>query len=309
MDIALMIEGQDGLTWSRWRRLARAAEALGFAGLFRSDHFTNPNPPNKASLELWVSLTWLADNTERIEFGPLVTPMSFRHPVFTARKGKDIDALSEGRFTLGVGGGWQQREHEMFGFPLLKGDGRFDRFEEGVEVIHKLLRVEGPVSFDGEYFQLSEAELLPRLPDRARPPLLIGGNGRQRTLPLVARYADEWNGVFIQADEYEALNHHLDDLLAQSNRPLESVRRSVMTNILFAITPQELAKKAAGRGRKLADFEDGPEIFGVGDEVITKIDRYRQAGAQRIMLQWLEQDDLDGLQALAEIVLPEFHDS
>jgi alkanesulfonate monooxygenase SsuD/methylene tetrahydromethanopterin reductase-like flavin-dependent oxidoreductase (luciferase family) len=119
MDIALMIEGQEGLTWDRWMKIAHAAEALGFAGLYRSDHFTIPHHRHDDSLELWTSLTWLASHTQRIEFGPLVAPVSFRHPVFIARMGKDVDTLSGGRLTLGVGGGWQDLEHEMFGFPLL----------------------------------------------------------------------------------------------------------------------------------------------------------------------------------------------
>src|SRR5512141_2707618 len=119
MEIAIMIEGQDGLNWPRWMRLVRAVEDLGFAGLYRSDHFTNAQGPEKDSLELWLSLTWLAANTRRIEFGPLVTPVSFRHPVFTARWGLQVDDLSNGRLRLGVGAGWQQREHHAFGFDLL----------------------------------------------------------------------------------------------------------------------------------------------------------------------------------------------
>ncbi len=115
MDIAIMLEGQNGLNWTNFKRIARAVEDLGFAGLYRSDHFTNADPPDKDSLELWISLTWLAGNTSRIEFGPLVTPVSFRDPVFTARMAKDVDDLSGERLHLGVGAGWQEREHEMFG--------------------------------------------------------------------------------------------------------------------------------------------------------------------------------------------------
>jgi alkanesulfonate monooxygenase SsuD/methylene tetrahydromethanopterin reductase-like flavin-dependent oxidoreductase (luciferase family) len=83
-EVAIMIEGQDGISWRRWRRLARAAEDLGFSGLYRSDHFTNTTGPYFDALELWASLTWLADNTSRIEFGPLVSPVSFRHLVVIA---------------------------------------------------------------------------------------------------------------------------------------------------------------------------------------------------------------------------------
>ena len=116
MDIAIMIEGQNGLNWPRWKNIVQLVEELGFAGLYRSDHFTNAEPPDIDSLDLWVSFTWLADNTKRIEFGPLVAPFSFRHPVHTARMASAIDDLSNGRFTLGLGAGWQDREHEKFGF-------------------------------------------------------------------------------------------------------------------------------------------------------------------------------------------------
>ena len=113
-DIAIMIEGQNGLTWPRWQRIARTVEDAGFAGLFRSDHYTNARPPDLESLELWTSLTWLAGNTRRIEFGPLVTPFSFREPTMTARMAAAVDDLSEGRLS------WAQapagrREHHNFG--------------------------------------------------------------------------------------------------------------------------------------------------------------------------------------------------
>jgi alkanesulfonate monooxygenase SsuD/methylene tetrahydromethanopterin reductase-like flavin-dependent oxidoreductase (luciferase family) len=162
MDIAIMIEGQNGLNWARWRNLAAAVEDLGFAGLYRSDHFTNASPPDKESLELWVSLTWLASHTRRIEFGSLVSPVSFRSPALTARMAAAVDDLSGSRLTLGLGAGWQEREHSLFGYDLLDLKARFDRFEEGLQVITLLLKEDAPVSFSGKYFQLCEALLLPR---------------------------------------------------------------------------------------------------------------------------------------------------
>jgi alkanesulfonate monooxygenase SsuD/methylene tetrahydromethanopterin reductase-like flavin-dependent oxidoreductase (luciferase family) len=110
-EVAIMIEGQDGLDWPRWQRLARTVEDSGYAGLFRSDHFTNPTGPKLDALELWSSLTWLADNTNSIEFGPLVSPVSFRHPVITAWTASTVDSLAGGRLRLGIGAGWQEREH------------------------------------------------------------------------------------------------------------------------------------------------------------------------------------------------------
>ena len=151
LEIALMIEGQYGLTWPRWQRIVRMAEDLGFAGLYRSAHLTGSEPPDQESLELWTSLTWLASNTQRIEFGPLVTPFSFRHPVHTARMASAVDDLSNGRLVLGLGAGWNEREHHLFGFELLGPKPRFDRFEEGMEVGTRLLQSDQPVTFDGQY--------------------------------------------------------------------------------------------------------------------------------------------------------------
>src|SRR5512133_3962851 len=145
LEIAVMIEGQNGLTWPRWQNIVRLAEDAGFAGLFRSDHFTNSNPPDLDSLELWTSLTWLASHTKRIEFGPLVTPFSFRHPVHTARMASAVNDLSGGRLVLGMGAGWNEREHTLFGFDLLDVDARFDRYRDGMEVVTRLLPSDSPV--------------------------------------------------------------------------------------------------------------------------------------------------------------------
>ncbi|MCC6945515.1 MAG: LLM class flavin-dependent oxidoreductase, partial [Thermomicrobiales bacterium] len=146
MDIAIMIEGQDGLNWERWKRHARMAEDLGFAGLYRSDHFANADGPHLDALEMWISLAYLAAETKRIEFGPMVSPVSFRNPVVTAWSAGAVDDLSGGRLHLGLGAGWNVREHSEFGFPLLDLDARFQRYEEGVQVILTLMRSDEPAA-------------------------------------------------------------------------------------------------------------------------------------------------------------------
>ncbi|GAG15132.1 unnamed protein product, partial [marine sediment metagenome] len=218
LEVAIFLEGQNGLNWPRWQRMAEAVEALGFVGLYRSDHFTNMNPPDKDSLDLWISLAWLASHTDRIEFGPLVSPVSFRHPAFTARMAAAVDDLSGGRLILGLGAGWQAREHTNYGFDLLEINDRFERFEEGLEVVKLLLNRDQDSDFDGQYFQLQEGILLPRPQRAGGPPILIGGNGRKRTLPLTARYATEWNALMTPPEEFSALNKHLDGLLAEHSR-------------------------------------------------------------------------------------------
>jgi F420-dependent oxidoreductase-like protein len=301
MDIAIMIEGQDGLNWPRWQRITRAVEELGFAGLYRSDHFTNAGPPDKDSLELWLSLAWLASHTRRIEFGPLVTPVSFRHPAFTARIAAQLDDLSGGRLTLGVGAGWQEREHTAFGFDLLSMAERMDRFEEGLEVMIRLLRSDAPVSYAGRYYRLHEAVLLPRPQRPGGPPILIGGNGPQRTLPLVARYADEWNAVYIPPVRFVELSARLDILLAEQNRPANAVRRSLMTGLVFGRDESELSAKL--QGRDPAALRERGVIVGAPSAVVDQLGELAQAGVQRVMLQWLALDDLDGLEALADVTL------
>src|SRR3712207_1686434 len=248
-EVAIMIEGQGGIDWPRWRRLTRTVEDSGYAGLYRSDHFTNPTGPVLDALELWASLTWLADNTERIEFGPLVSPVSFRHPVITAWQASAVDSLAGGRLRLGIGAGWQEREHDAFGFDLLDTDRRFARFEEGLEVVTRLLRSEEPVSFEGEFYRLGDALLMPRSPRPGGPPIVIGGNGRRRTLPLAARYADEWNAVFITADEFERLDASLNELLDEAGRAPDRVRRTLMTRAVFGRTEADVGRKLDGVSR------------------------------------------------------------
>jgi F420-dependent oxidoreductase-like protein len=308
MDIAIMIEGQDGLNWQRWERLARAVEDLGFAGLYRSDHFTNPDGPTKDSLELWVSLTWLAAHTERIDFGPLVTPPGFRHPVFTARYGLHVNELSGDRLHLGLGAGWQEREHEMFGLPLLEVGPRFDRFKESVEVIDLLTRSDEPVSYEGEYYQLEDAILEPR---PTPPKLLIGGNGENKTLRYVAQHADMWNAVYITPADFARKGEILDGYLEEEGRPADSVHRSMMTGLWFA-TEEAPLKERIDEHPNFDSKEQVRErgvVVGVGEEILPQLAELNEAGCQRVMLQWLAQDDLDGLEALANVVLPEYPSS
>ncbi len=303
IEIALMVEGQNGLNWPRWQKLARAVEELGFAGLYRSDHFTNANLPDLDSLELWTSLTWLASHTSRIEFGPLVSPVSFRHPTMTARIASAIDDLSGGRLHLGMGAGWQEREHTNFGWDLLGVKERFARFEEGLEVVSRLLNSEVPVEFSGKYYHLNDAILLPRPARPGGPPLLIGGNGPKLTLPLVARYAKEWNAVYIPPAQIRELNTQLDDLLSAQGRTPGDVRRSLMTGLFFGYTDEEVTQRAASRNTTPDEIRARGVVYGTASQIVDQLDAIAEAGIYRVMLQWLDLDDLDRLQAFAKAVL------
>ena len=309
LEIAIMIEGQNGLNWKRWQDIAQAVEDLGYAGLYRSDHFTNANPPDLDSLELWVSLTWLASHTRRIEFGPLVTPVSFRHPALTARMAAAVDDLSGGRLTIGLGAGWQVREHAKFGFDLLELPERFKRFEEGLIVVTGLLCSDKPVSFQGNYFHLEQAVLLPRPARPGGPPILIGGNGLRYTLPLAAKFADEWNGVFINAGEYAHRNQRLNQFLADYGRPPEDVKRSVMVGCVYGKDPAQVELKVLQRSQGNSNTQElrkNGNVVGTASEIAAQMAQYQDAGAQRVMLQWLELDDMEGLEEMARVILPQF---
>ena len=302
IELAIMVEGQNGLNWPRWQRLVTAVEDLGFAGLYRSDHYTNASPPDLDSLELWVSLTWLAANTQRIAFGPLVTPVSFRQPTMTARMATAVDDLSHGRLTLGLGAGWQEREHTHYGWDLLDVPGRFARFEEGLEIITRLLQSAEPVDFSGVYYQLHEAVLLPRPQRPGGPPILIGGNGPKRTLPLAAKYAQEWNAVYISAAEFAAKNRMLDELLAANGRIPSDVRRSLMTRVEMG-DEAALAQKFAGSRLTMDELRARGLVLGTPEHIVAQLGQLAEAGVQRVMLQWLDLDDVDGLEVLARDVL------
>jgi alkanesulfonate monooxygenase SsuD/methylene tetrahydromethanopterin reductase-like flavin-dependent oxidoreductase (luciferase family) len=258
------------------------------------------------SLELWVSLTWLASHTQHIQFGSLVSPLPFRHPTMTARMATAVDDLSGGRLVLGLGAGWQEREHTHFGFSLLDIKERFRRFEEGLEVITRLMSSDEPVDFQGKYFSLKDAILLPRPIRAGGPPILVGGNGERYTLPLVARYASEWNAVFIGAKEFQRLDTRLDELLRAQGRPPKDVRRSLMTGCVFGRDRAEVNRKVEIRTQgksTVGDLSNRGLIVGTAPEIVEQLEKLEQAGLQRIMLQWLDLDDLTGLEAMAKGII------
>jgi F420-dependent oxidoreductase-like protein len=306
IEVSIMIEGQNGLNWKRWKNIATVVEACGFAGLYRSDHYTNANPPDQDSLECWVSLTWLATHTERLRFGPLVTPISFRHPSHTARMAAAVDDLSGGRLTLGIGAGWQEREHTNYGWQLLPPRERFNRLEEGLEVISRLLHSDSPLSFTGRYYHIHDGILLPRPNRMGGPPILVGGNGVKRTLPLVARYAQVWNALFIPVEDCKPLNARLGEYLKHEGRQPAEVRRTLMTGCIFGTSHEQVEQKVSLRThgqRSINDLRKRGTIVGTAEEIVEQCRELASVGVQEVMLQWLDLEDTHGLEAMADGIL------
>ena len=165
----------------------------------------------------------------------------------------------------------------------------------------RLLRKNGPVSFDGEFYRLREAVLMPRSPRPGGPPIVIGGNGPRRTLPLAARYADEWNAVFVTPERFAELDARLDESLQETGRPREQVRRTLMTRVVFGRTDADVERKLGGKPAD--ELRARGIIVGTAPEVTERLGRLDEAGVQRVMLQWLEPDDVEGLEAMAQSVL------
>lgn len=309
--IGLMFEGQDGLNWGRWQRILQSAEDLGYQCVFRSDHFTNPDLPDKDSLELWVSLTYAASHTKRIEFGSLVAPTTFRHPSMTVRMATAVDDLSNGRLILGLGAGWQDREHHNFGIPFYDVPTRYDMLVDALEITTRLRDSDEAVSYTGKHYSLDGAILLPR-PQR-HTPLLIGGNGPTKTLPLAAKYADEWNGVFLSPADYRERSTRLNELLEANGRKPESLKRSLMIQVVYgkddAALKQKVEKWFAARNSSgtVEDIIQRGLIVGTGAGVTDQIGKYVDAGVERFMLQWIDQDNIADMENMAKDILPHFH--
>lgn len=306
-EIGIMIEGSRGLNWPRWKRLLQTAEDCGFQSVFRSDHFTNPaGEDDQDSLELWMSLAYAASHSKSIEFGSLVAPITFRHPSMQARYAAAIDDLSSGRLVLGMGAGWQEREHRRFGIPYHDFPTRYQMLEEALQLTRLLLQSDEPFNFQGEHFQLEDAILLPRPSRPGGPPILIGGNGPRRTLPLVAKYADEWNADALDVETYRSRRATLTNFLSAEGRAVNDVKYSLMTTVYYRQTQAQLEAFLHESGISEEALRGGRLVVGTASEVVDQLAARFEAGVERIMLRWLELDDLENLELLARDVLPQF---
>ena len=310
MQVGIMIEGQEGLTWERWWRLAAAAEDLGYESLCRSDHLTGLGGESKRpSLETWASLTALATRTRRIRFGPMVSPLTFYHPVILAKAAAAIDTLAGGRFDLGIGAGWNEHEHATYGVPFPPLKERMDRLECGARAI-RALDAAKPVTLAQPYYALKNAETYPKSPS-GRTRLVIGGRGEKRTLRVVAEFADEWNVTRVGAADYPAKYRVLADHCEAVGRDPEGIRRSLMIPLAIGRDNAEIARRVANARAVFPALPDGEAAWraagflaGPPAQVLADLDKWKAAGMQRVLLQMLDQEDIGALELFARDVLP-----
>jgi F420-dependent oxidoreductase-like protein len=272
-----------GRPWSEVMTIARHCEATGWDGIYIADHFMphgdfspdvdQTQPLDGDRLECWSVLAALATAVPRVRLGTLVTSVTYRHPAVLANIAAAVDNISEGRLVLGVGAGWQLNEHAAYGLELGTLTERFDRFEEACAVLTGLLH-EQRTTFEGKYFAVHDAPNQPA-PVQPRLPLLIGGGGEKRTLPIAARFADEWN--------HWAVPKALERKVERLHECCEAIDRdpatiAVSTQAMLFVSHDEAAlAKRRERATALS-------VIGTPAEVVETMAAYERAGANEFVV-------------------------
>ena len=296
-ELGIMIEGQEGLTWDRWRAICRDADELGFAALRRSDHLVSlMGDPSRDCVDCWTSLALAAEWTSRVEIGPMVTPVTWTVPQVLARQAAAVDRLSDGRLILGLGTGWNLNEHQYFGVEFPEPIGRrFRMLEAAIETIGETWAKSNPKPLRG-----------------GRVPLLVGGKGARRTPALAAHHAVEWNIAAPDVETFAEVSRAVTESCREIGREPGEVKRSVMGTICTGRTRAEARERAEALKAVLPRLREMPadEVLdavtfgGTSDEVASKMRKFVEAGTQLFMLQHFLMDDRDHLRVLAEEVAP-----
>jgi F420-dependent oxidoreductase-like protein len=302
MQLALMIEGQEGVTWQDWCALADACEEHGVETLFRSDHYISQgDEAHNVAHDAWTTIAALAARTSTLRFGTLVSPATFRAPALLANAAATADHVSGGRIELGLGAGWMEREHRAYGFPFPATATRVEMLAEQVEIVHRLW-TEERVDFAGCHYTLEDAPAQPKPVQSPRPPLLIGGSGGRGTVEPALRFADEYNTPFVSPEEAAAIR--------EKTRRL---RFSVMTGFLVGETHEEMRERAHAlysRRPREQSFDDWLAavsergVVGSVEEAAERLRAYERAGCDRVMLQHLLHTDVEPVRLIGRELVP-----
>jgi alkanesulfonate monooxygenase SsuD/methylene tetrahydromethanopterin reductase-like flavin-dependent oxidoreductase (luciferase family) len=284
MRVALMIEGQEGVTWEQWLALARAAEDANLEGLFRSDHYRSIVRGDPAgSLDAWAILAGLAAATTKLRLGTMVSPVTFRRVSVLAKLVTTVDHISNGRVELGIGAGWFESEHEAYGFKFLSTKERLDELDRQLEELTR---------------QWTEApDIWPKPVQQPHPPIIVGGTAKPRTVRAAVRWADEYNTVFASVDEARERKRVLDEAAREAGR--EPLRFSLMTGCVVGRDERELQHRL--EQFKAISGQDAPGISGTVDQVVAKLREYEQVGVERVMLQNLVHEDVEMVSVLGDV--------
>lgn len=308
MELRIFTEPQQGATYDDLLAVARATEAGGFDGFFRSDHYLKmgDGAGDPGPTDAWITLAALARETERIRLGTLMTAATFRHPGPLAIAVAQVDEMSGGRVELGLGAGWYEEEHAAYAIPFPPVAERFDRLAEQLAVVTGLWATSPGerFSYPGRHYRLTDSPALPKPRQRPHPPVIMGGSGPSRTPALAARFAAEFNLPFAPVDDFVTQRDRVSRACEAIDRDPASMIWSVALVVCCGSDEREVRRRAAAIGREPEELRCNGAA-GMPGEVVEALGRYGDAGAQRVYLQVLDLADLDHLGLLAGQVLPE----
>ncbi|WP_320775768.1 LLM class F420-dependent oxidoreductase [Streptomyces sp. CRN 30] len=299
MDLRIFTEPQQGATYDTLLTVAKATEDLGFDAFFRSDHYLKMGSVDglPGPTDAWITLAGLARETKRIRLGTLMTAGTFRLPGVLAIQVAQVDQMSGGRVELGLGAGWFEEEHKAYGIPFPKE--KFGRLEEQLAVVTGLWATEPGKTFDfhGTYYDLTDSPALPK-PAQSRIPVLIGGHGATRTPRLAAKYADEFNIPFASIEDTARQFGRVRAAAEEAGRDADELTYSGALVVCVGKDDAEVARRAAVIGREVDELKANG-LAGSPAEVVDRIGRFAEVGAERIYLQVLDLHDLDHLELIS----------
>jgi alkanesulfonate monooxygenase SsuD/methylene tetrahydromethanopterin reductase-like flavin-dependent oxidoreductase (luciferase family) len=303
MELCVMIEGQEGVTWPQWQEIAVACEQYGVGSLFRSDHYLPlDGHEERLVLDAWGTICALAATTTTLRLGTLVSPATFRHPANLAKLAVTADQVSGGRVSLGLGAGWHAREHEAFGFPFGSTRERMDVFAEQLEIVRGLWSPREPLRFDGAHYRVGPVDPRPR---PQAPWLIVGGSAGPRSAALAARFADEYNTVFATPDECRRRRAAVEGAWRDGGR--SDLRFSVMTGAVLGRDRAEAAERARAIGERTGQPGFTPPegwITGTPDEAAEQLRALAEVGVDRVMLQLLLHEDTAQIELIGRELAP-----
>jgi F420-dependent oxidoreductase-like protein len=308
MELRVMLEPQQGATYEDQLRVAKHAEALGFAAFIRSDHLLRMGggDPGPGPTDSWVTLAGLARETSRIRLGTLMTSATFRLPGMLAVQVAEVDAMSGGRVELGIGAGWFEAEHTAYGVPFPGVEERFDRLEEQLAVITGIWRTpEGErFSYKGRHYQLEDCPALPRPAQRPHPPIIIGGSGPRRTPELAATYANEFNVPFRSVETAREQIERVRAACTKVGRDPSSIIYSVAATLGVGHDEAEAGRRVAAAQADFDTLRAGAGLVGTVGEAVERLKVYEAMGVSRFYMQFHDLQDLGHLDLVAEHVMP-----
>lgn len=313
MRFALMTEPQQGLSYDEILALARTAESAGLEAFFRSDHYASfPGPAGQPTTDAWATLAGLARDTTTIRLGSLVSPVTFRLPGPFAKLVTTVDQMSGGRVEVGIGAGWNDKDHSQLGIPFPPLKERYDRLEESLAIVHGLWTEPDGWSYPGSIWQVSDALFRPRpeAAGRRHPNVILGGEGGPRLARLVATYADEFNRTSASPDNVREAYDRVKAACTTAGRDPDSVVLSAMVGVLVADSETEMRDRLRQQVSVVGSSSNADEwlaerkgrwIMGTPDQARQRIEEFAAAGVQRLMLQDFLPRDLEMVSLLGRI--------